>query len=76
MIDLQPFLDAAPIVQTHIFTTFFALGVGRLAVFRRRRDGWHKFMGYLWVLAMATLALTPFLSLGCAQFSLARSTCC
>ena len=32
MIDLQPFLNAAPIVQTHIGAAVFAVGVGPLAV--------------------------------------------
>ena len=42
MIDLQPFLNAAPIVQPHIGAAVCAVGVGPLAVFRRRWDGWHK----------------------------------
>ena len=32
MIDLQPFLNAAPIVQTHIGAAVCAVGVGPLAV--------------------------------------------
>ncbi|MEJ6690661.1 MAG: DUF2306 domain-containing protein [Paracoccaceae bacterium] len=71
MIDLQLFLNAAPIVQTHIGSAVFAVGVGPLAVFRRRRDGWHKLLGYFWVMAMATLAVTSFFITGLrpGQFS-------
>ena len=71
MIDLQLFLNAAPIVQTHIGTAVFAVGIGPLAVFRRRRDGWHKLLGYFWVLALATLAVTSFFITGLrpGQFS-------
>ncbi len=71
MIDLQPFLNAAPIVQTHIGAAVCAVGVGPLAVFRRRRDGWHKLLGYFWVMAMATLAVTSFFITGLrpGQFS-------
>ena len=71
MIDLQPFLNAAPIVQTHIGAAVCAVGVGPLAVFRRRRDGWHKLLGYFWVVAMATLAVTSFFITGLrpGQFS-------
>ena len=71
MIDLQLFLNAAPIVQTHIGSAVFAVGVGPLAVFRRRRDVWHKLLGYFWVMAMATLAVTSFFITGLrpGQFS-------
>ena len=71
MIDLQLFLNAAPIVQIHIGSAVFAVGVGPLAVFRRRRDGWHKLLGYFWVLALATLAVTSFFITGLrpGQFS-------
>jgi uncharacterized membrane protein len=71
MIDLQLFLNAAPIVQTHIGSVVFAVGVGPLAVFRRRRDGWHKLLGYFWVMAMATLVVMSFFITGLrpGQFS-------
>ena len=71
MIDLQPFLNAAPIVQTHIGAAVCAVGVGPLAVFRRRWDGWHKILGYFWVMAMATLVVTSFFITGLrpGQFS-------
>ena len=71
MIDLQLFLNAAPIVQTHIGSAVFAVGVGPLAVFRRRRDGWHKLLGYFWVMAMATLVVMSFFITGLrpGQFS-------
>ena len=67
MIDLQPFLNAAPIVQTHIGAAVFAVRVGPLVVFRLRRDRWHKPIGYFWVLAMATLAVTSFFISGLRQ---------
>jgi uncharacterized membrane protein len=71
MIDLQLFLNAAPIVQTHIGTAVFAVWIGPLAVFRRRRDGWHKLLGYFWVLALATLVVMSFFITGLrpGQFS-------
>ena len=71
MIDLQLFLNAAPIVQTHVGKAVFTVGVGPLAVFRRRWDGWHKLLGYFWVLALATLVVMSFFITGLrpGQFS-------
>ncbi len=57
---LQPILDAGWLIQTHIAFAAVALAFGPLALFRRRRDIWHKGFGYVWVGAMVGLALSGF----------------
>lgn len=56
----QPFLDAPAEVQFHAAAAFLALVLGPLALWRRRRDRAHKVVGYVWVLAMGTTALSAF----------------
>ena len=57
---LQPLLEAAPVIQLHVAAACVALGVGPLAIYRKRRDFWHKVAGYGWVLAMGITALSSF----------------
>ncbi|CUH76627.1 DUF2306 domain-containing protein [Tropicibacter naphthalenivorans] len=57
---LTPFLDAAPIIQTHALAATVALGLGPVVIYRQRRDRLHKVLGYVWVLAMAFAALSSF----------------
>lgn len=57
---LQPFFDAAPVVQVHAAAATVALLMGPAVLWRRRRDRLHKVGGYVWVTAMATAALTAF----------------
>lgn len=63
---LSPFFAAAPEIQVHAIAACVALLSGPVAMFRRRRDALHKGAGYLWVLAMACVALSSFLIHGFA----------
>ena len=58
---LLPFLSAPLPVQVHIIAAVLALILGPIALYRRRRDRTHKVVGYVWVTAMAVLAVGSFL---------------
>ena len=55
---LDPLMDAPLAVQLHVWFAALALCVGPFALFRARRDRFHKGLGYVWVLAIMALALT------------------
>ncbi|WP_439139464.1 DUF2306 domain-containing protein [Roseicyclus sp.] len=55
---LDPLLAARLAVQLHVAFARVALPVGPIVLFRTRRDQLHKTLGYLWVVAMAGLALS------------------
>jgi uncharacterized membrane protein len=52
--------DLSPAVHLHLWPALVALALGPVALYRRRRDIWHKTAGYLWVCAMALVALSAF----------------
>lgn len=54
----DPLLTAPLAVQLHVAFALVALPVGPIVLFRTRRDRMHKGLGYLWVVAMAGLALS------------------
>lgn len=56
--DFAPFLNLPVIIQLHALSGLIALVIGPFAVLRPRRDRLHKTLGYIWVLAMASLGLT------------------
>jgi uncharacterized membrane protein len=56
--NLLPMIDAPLAVQLHILSALPALLLGPLALFRRRRDRWHKVVGRAWAAAMFALALS------------------
>ena len=58
---LLPFLTAPLPVQVHIIAAVLALILGPVALYLRRRDQTHKVIGYVWVMAMAVLAVGSFL---------------
>lgn len=60
MATLLPLIDADPAVQVHVGAALAAVAFGPLAVFRSRRDRWHKIVGYAWVTAMAAAAVSSF----------------
>jgi len=60
MTTLAPLLDAAPVVQIHAGAALAALVLGPLVLLRRRRDGWHRAGGYVWITAMAVTAVSSF----------------
>ncbi|MDA7425323.1 DUF2306 domain-containing protein [Thalassococcus lentus] len=57
---LEPYMSTNLITQIHIVTATIAVVIGPFALFRRRRDRLHKMSGYVWVIAMATAALSSF----------------
>ena len=60
MINLSPLLSAPPVIQIHALTALLALGLGPVALLRRRRDRLHRIVGRVWILTMATTALSSF----------------
>lgn len=57
---LEPYLTAAPHIQFHIALAIVALGLGPVALYRKRRDRIHKMYGYAWVVCMTGVALSSF----------------
>jgi uncharacterized membrane protein len=55
---LTPLLSAAPAIQLHVICALLALLIGPIALFRRRRDRWHRLAGRTWVVAMLGAAGT------------------
>lgn len=55
---LDPILNAPLVIQLHILSALPALFLGPFALFRSRRDTWHKVLGYSWVLCMISVAVT------------------
>jgi uncharacterized membrane protein len=54
-------LEMAPmVVQTHVAFAVLAIVLGPIALFRKRRDIWHRITGRLWILAMLCLAGSSF----------------
>ncbi|MFN4099223.1 MAG: DUF2306 domain-containing protein [Pararhodobacter sp.] len=60
MTTLAPLLETAPVVQLHVAAALISLALGPLVLFRRRRDGWHKTGGYVWIMAMIVTAVSSF----------------
>jgi uncharacterized membrane protein len=61
MSDATPLFSLPPALVVHILAASLAIGLGPFAIYRRRRDAWHKALGYAWVLAIAVTALSSFL---------------
>lgn len=55
---LTPFFQASLIVQLHILFAIPSLIVGPFAIFRQQRDVWHKWSGYVWIIAIVGLSMT------------------
>lgn len=60
MFNPEPFLAAPFAVQIHVLFAVPALILGPIALFRRSRDGLHRWSGRFWAIAMAGLALSSF----------------
>ncbi len=61
MSDATMIATIPPVLTVHIIAASLALGLGPFAIYRRRRDVWHKAAGYVWVVAIAVTALSSFL---------------
>ncbi|CUH75394.1 hypothetical protein TRM7557_00366 [Tritonibacter multivorans] len=59
-IDFSVFLAVSPIVQVHSVAGLAALALTPTVLWRQRRDRLHKVSGYIWVAALAVLALSSF----------------
>ena len=57
---LAPLTDLPFATHLHLWSALVALGLGPVALYRRRRDIWHKSAGYAWVSAMALVAGSAF----------------
>ncbi len=55
---LDPILSAPLAVQFHLLAAIPALLLGPVALWRSRRDRWHRITGYVWVASMAAVAAT------------------
>ncbi|MEM5467866.1 DUF2306 domain-containing protein [Celeribacter marinus] len=57
---VDPFMTAAPVIQVHAIAATLALLLGPVVLYRHRRDRLHKTLGYIWVVAMAVVAMSSF----------------
>lgn len=57
-LDLQPLWRAAPLIQVHVLTVFYALLVGPIQFLAPKGTGLHRALGWTWALAMLTTAVT------------------
>lgn len=57
---MELFLSAPTYIQIHALAALTALIIGPLALYRKRRDIIHKTVGYLWITAMLTTAISSF----------------
>ena len=56
----DPFLNAPVYIQIHAPAALIALMLGPIALYRRKRDRAQKVVGYVWMVAMLTTAITSF----------------
>ena len=68
MVTLTPFLIAPLAVQIHIAAALVSLGLVPPVLWRVRRDGWHKTLGYVWITAMVITAVSSFWISGIGVF--------
>lgn len=57
---LTPILELPFQIQMHAAAAMIALVLGPVALWRKRRDTIHKTTGYIWVVAMAIVAISSF----------------
>jgi uncharacterized membrane protein len=57
---IDELLAAGPAVTFHVVSALEAVVLAPIVLLRRRRDRLHKTLGYIWVTAMATTALSSF----------------
>jgi len=62
----DPLFNASFAVQLHVAGAFLAIVLLPLTLWRRRRDRLHRLAGYLWLSAMAAVALSSFFINGLA----------
>ncbi|MDG1431611.1 MAG: DUF2306 domain-containing protein [Paracoccaceae bacterium] len=57
---MEHFLAAPLYIQIHATFALYALIVGPLAIYRKRRDILHKTIGYSWIISMVIVAISSF----------------
>lgn len=57
---IDPLLSATIAIQLHVVCAVTAVCLGPIVLLRKLRDVWHRYLGYLWVCAMASTAVTSF----------------
>jgi len=57
---LEPFITAPIHIQLHAAAATLAVVIGPVALYRKRRDLAHKVVGYVWFVAMLTVAVSAF----------------
>ncbi len=57
---MEHFLAAPAYIQVHAVSALLALFIGPIAIYRKRRDFWHKTVGYTWIVVMLTVAISSF----------------
>jgi len=57
---MEHFLAAPNYIQIHAISALFALIVGPVALYRKRRDIWHKTIGYAWITSMVSTSVSSF----------------
>ena len=57
---INPILDASSAIKVHTLAASFALTLGPFIFTPKARGKLHKFLGYIWILAMATTAISSF----------------
>lgn len=62
-------MDWSPLVAAHVIAALYALVLGPLNIFRRRRDRAHRIIGYTWVVAMYFVCASSFWIVSDGHFS-------
>ena len=57
---LEPLLAAGPAIQIHVVAALLAFVIGIVQLIARKGSKQHRTLGYIWVLAMLTVAVTSF----------------
>lgn len=66
--NLQPFLNASLFVQVHAIAALVAMFLGAYQLLKQKGTRSHRLLGYVWVVCMATAAITSFRITGIRLF--------
>ncbi|MGD9968589.1 MAG: DUF2306 domain-containing protein [Hyphomonadaceae bacterium] len=56
--DFTLWAGVSPVVKLHVYAALTALAIGAVILFRPKGRGLHKILGWSWVIAMATTAVS------------------
>jgi uncharacterized membrane protein len=65
---LDPLLNAAPIIQLHAFAAMTAFAIGLVQLLAPKGTLPHRTIGWIWVLLLATIAISSFWINGMRMF--------